>query len=105
MPRKTAVNAAKEELLAEFQALVSDTEKLLQSSADLAGAEADQMREQINSSLKRAREAIYSTKDTVRDQSKAAADATEEYVNEHPWQAVGIAAGIGFLLGLLVSRR
>ncbi|MFV3304424.1 DUF883 family protein [Pseudomonas sp. NY15181] len=105
MPRKTAVNAAREELLAEFQALVSDTEKLLQSSAELAGAEADQMRDQINSSLKRAREALYSTKDAVRDQSKAAADATEEYVNEHPWQAVGIAAGIGFLLGLLVSRR
>ncbi|KJK00315.1 YqjD family protein [Pseudomonas sp. BGr12] len=105
MPRKTAVNAAKDELLAEFQALVSDTEKLLQSSADLAGAEADQMRAQIHESLKRARDAIYSTKDSVRDQGKAAVDATEDYVGDHPWQAVGIAAGVGFLLGLLVSRR
>lgn len=105
MPRKPAVNAAKDELLAEFQALVSDTEKLLQSSADLAGAEAEQMRDQIHSSLKRAREAIYSTKDSLRDQSKAAVDATEDYVGDHPWQAVGIAAGVGFLLGLLVSRR
>lgn len=105
MPRKTAVNAAKDELLAEFQALVSDTEKLLQSSADLAGAEADQMRSQIHESLKRARDAIYSTKDSVRDQGKAAVDATEDYVGDHPWQAVGIAAGVGFLLGLLVSRR
>ncbi|MBB4867994.1 ElaB/YqjD/DUF883 family membrane-anchored ribosome-binding protein [Pseudomonas nitritireducens] len=105
MPRKTAVNAAKDELLAEFQALVSDTEKLLQSSADLAGAEADQMRAQIHESLKRARDAIYSTKDSLRDQGKAAVDATEDYVGDHPWQAVGVAAGVGFLLGLLVSRR
>ncbi|PJI49713.1 MAG: hypothetical protein CTR55_10255 [Pseudomonas sp.] len=105
MPRKTAANSAKDELLAEFQALVSDTEKLLQSSAELAGAEADQMRAQIHESLKRARDAIYSTKDSVRDQGKAAVDATEDYVGDHPWQAVGIAAGIGFLLGLLVSRR
>ncbi|MBO3276585.1 DUF883 family protein [Pseudomonas schmalbachii] len=105
MPHKPAVEAAKDELLAEFQALVSDTEKLLHSSANLAGAEADQLREQLHSSLKRAREALDVTRSSVRDQGQAAVDATETYVRENPLQAVGIAAGIGFLLGLLVSRR
>ena len=41
MPRKTTANAAKDELLAEFQALVADTEKLLQSTADVAGEQAE----------------------------------------------------------------
>ena len=31
--------------------------------------------------------------------------ATEDYVQSNPWQSVGIAAGVGFLIGLLASRR
>jgi ElaB/YqjD/DUF883 family membrane-anchored ribosome-binding protein len=36
---------------------------------------------------------------------KAALDATEDYVQSHPWQTLGIAAAIGLLLGMLISRR
>ena len=39
------------------------------------------------------------------DKTKQAARATDEYVHENPWKAVGIAAGVGFLVGLLISRR
>ena len=39
------------------------------------------------------------------DKTKAAARATDDYVNDNPWQAVGIAAGIGFLLGVIIGRR
>ena len=109
MPRKTTANAAKDELLAEFQALVADTEKLLQSTADVAGDQAEEIRGKIHDSLKRARDTLRDTtdslKDNVRERSQAAVDATEVYVGEHPWQSIGIAAGVGFLLGLLVSRR
>ncbi|HFT8166705.1 TPA: YqjD family protein [Pseudomonas aeruginosa] len=109
MPRKTTANAAKDELLAEFQALVADTEKLLQSTADVAGDQAEEIRGKIHDSLKRARDTLRDTKDSlkdnVRERSQAAVDATEVYVSEHPWQSIGIAAGVGFLLGLLVSRR
>jgi len=41
----------------------------------------------------------------MREQSQAAIQCTEDYVQSHPWQSVGIAAGVGFLLGLLSSRR
>ncbi|AMO75342.1 Membrane-anchored ribosome-binding protein, inhibits growth in stationary phase, ElaB/YqjD/DUF883 family [Pseudomonas citronellolis] len=105
MPRKSTANTTKDELLAEFQALVADTEKLLQTSAELAGEEADALREQLRSGLGRARERIDAAQSAVRDQGRAAVDATEDYVGEHPWQAVGVAAGVGFLLGLLVGRR
>lgn len=105
MPRKPTANATTEELLAEFQALVADTEKLLQTSADLAGEEADRLRDQLRNGLHRARERIDATQQNVREHGKAAVDATEDYLGEHPWQAVGLAAGVGFLLGLLVGRR
>ena len=39
------------------------------------------------------------------DQAKEAARAADEYVREHPWGAVGIAAVAGLLLGVMISRR
>jgi ElaB/YqjD/DUF883 family membrane-anchored ribosome-binding protein len=33
------------------------------------------------------------------------AGEAEEYVRGNPWQAIGIAAGIGLVLGVLMSRR
>ncbi|MDH4581439.1 MULTISPECIES: YqjD family protein [Pseudomonas] len=104
MPRKTAARA-QDDLLADFQTLVNDTEKLLQDTASLAGEQADELRVQIHESLKRARDTLRDTEQNLRERGQAAVQATEDYVQEHPWQSVGLAAGIGFLLGLLAARR
>ena len=100
-----ATERAQEELVAEFHALIADTEKLLESTANLAGAEADELRLTIHDSLKRARDTLSLTESSIRERGEAAVAATEAYVQENPWQAIGISAGIGFLLGLLASRR
>jgi ElaB/YqjD/DUF883 family membrane-anchored ribosome-binding protein len=39
------------------------------------------------------------------DRTKQAARVTDEYVHENPWKAVGIAAGVGLIVGLLIGRR
>ncbi|HCI13500.1 MAG TPA: DUF883 domain-containing protein, partial [Gallionellaceae bacterium] len=36
--------------------------------------------------------------------TKEAAKVTDEYVHENPWKAVGIAAGVGLVIGMLISR-
>jgi ElaB/YqjD/DUF883 family membrane-anchored ribosome-binding protein len=36
--------------------------------------------------------------------SKEAADIADDYVRENPWSAVGIAMGVGLVLGLLIRR-
>jgi ElaB/YqjD/DUF883 family membrane-anchored ribosome-binding protein len=41
----------------------------------------------------------------VADKTRQMANVTDEYVHEHPWKAVGVAAGIGLIIGLLISRR
>ena len=105
MPRKTDASSQQDNLLEEFQALVSDTEKLLQHSASLAGEQADHLREDIRNSLSRARETLKRAETGLCEQGKVAVDATEEYVLKHPWQALGLAAAIGALIGLLLSRR
>jgi ElaB/YqjD/DUF883 family membrane-anchored ribosome-binding protein len=104
MSRQTAQNA-QEILMADFQILVADTEKLLSHTASLAGEQADELRGQIQESLVRARETLKVTEESLRERSKAAVVATEDYVQTNPWQSVGIAAGVGFLIGLLATRR
>ena len=96
---------AQEILMEDFQTLVSDTERLLEHTATLAGDQADELRSQIHESLVRARETLKLTQDSLSERSKAAVSATEEYVQANPWQSVGIAAGVGFLIGLLATRR
>ncbi|MDD1015980.1 DUF883 family protein [Pseudomonas rubra] len=104
MASKSA-KTAQDILMADFQALVRDTEKLLEHTATLAGDQADDLREQIHDSLLRARKTLQLTQDSVRERGEAALAATEEYVQSNPWQSIGIAAGVGFLIGLLASRR
>ncbi|MBF8722709.1 MULTISPECIES: DUF883 family protein [Pseudomonas] len=100
-PAKTA----QELLMDDFQALVRDTEKLLADTANLAGDQADALREQLHERLTQARESLHSTQDSVRERGQAALGSAEQYVQENPWQAIGIAAGVGLLIGLLANRR
>ena len=104
MARKTA-ETAQDILKADFQALVRDTEKLLEHTATLAGDQADELRAQIHDSLLRARETLQETEENLRVRGQAALTSTEDYVQNNPWQSIGIAAGVGFLIGLLASRR
>lgn len=92
-------------LLADFQALVQDTEKLLQQSASLAGEQADELREQLRGSIARARSRLQKGEESMSQCCKAGVEATEQYVQQHPLQSLGLCAGVGFLLGLLVARR
>jgi ElaB/YqjD/DUF883 family membrane-anchored ribosome-binding protein len=104
MARKNPVSNP-DQLLEEFQALVRDTEQLLQHSASLAGEQAEELREQIRSSLGRARTTLHNAEGALLERGKAAVQATEGYVQTHPWQTLGVAAAIGLLLGMLISRR
>ncbi|MBV4488312.1 YqjD family protein [Pseudomonas sp. SWRI153] len=101
----TTAKTAQEILMNDFQTLVADTERLLEHTKTLAGDQADELRGQIHESLLRARETLKLTEDTLRERGQAAVTATEDYVSANPWQSVGIAAGVGFLIGLLATRR
>lgn len=102
---KRNLQTAQEALVAEFHTLVGDTEKLLKQTGDMAGTHAEELRTKITANLGRAKELLKETEGTLREQCGAAVQATEEYVHAKPLQSIGIAAGVGFLLGLLVGRR
>ena len=98
-------DVSKEKLVADLKVVVADAEELLRATASAAGEKTAVARERIQASLATARVKLADAERVLADKSKVAAKATDEYVHEHPWQAVGIAAGIGFLLGLLIGRR
>ena len=41
----------------------------------------------------------------IRDKAREAARATDDYVHENPWRSIGVAAGAGLVIGLLIGRR
>ncbi len=96
---------SKEKLVADLKVLIVDTEELLKATAGQAGEKIAIARERIQSSLAVYKDKLYDAEQALLERTKEAARATDEYVHEHPWQAVGVAAGIGFLVGMLIARR
>jgi ElaB/YqjD/DUF883 family membrane-anchored ribosome-binding protein len=96
---------AQNALSAEFQTLISDTENLLRQTSDVAGVQVQELRARISGNLGRAKDILKDTEHGLEVQGRLAVAKTEEYVQQHPWQTLGVAAGVGFLLGLLAGRR
>jgi ElaB/YqjD/DUF883 family membrane-anchored ribosome-binding protein len=98
------LQAAQNALIEEFHTLIGDTERLLKHTQDTAGAQTEELRGKINANLSRARQMLKEQEGSLREQGQAAIQCTEEYVHTHPWQSIGIAAGVGFLFGLITRR-
>jgi len=95
----------KEKLTQDFKIVIADAEELLRATASQAGEKVVVAREKIQDSLHRAKIKLAEAEDVMIDKTKQAARATDEYVHENPWKAVGAAAGIGLIIGLLIGRR
>lgn len=103
MAIETTVN--KDKLMQDLKNIIGDAEELLRVTASQAGEKAAAAREKIQDSLHRARVKLAEAEDVVLDEAKQAARVADEFVHEHPWKAVGIGAGVGLIIGLLIGRR
>ena len=95
----------KDKLVADLKVVVADAEELLRATASAAGEKAAVARERIQASLATAKVKLGEAERALLEKTKEAARATDDYVRENPWQAVGIAAVAGLVLGILISRR
>ncbi|MBB1596715.1 YqjD family protein [Achromobacter sp. UMC46] len=105
MATRKSEEVAKEKLIDSVKTSLNDAESLLREAAGTTGEKANELRERAMTSLKRTREALYEAQDAVLERGRKAARATDDYVHDNPWQAIGIAGVTGLLLGLLISRR
>jgi ElaB/YqjD/DUF883 family membrane-anchored ribosome-binding protein len=105
MSTATPNEVTTDQLLADLKTVMSDAEALLRATSAQTGEKIQEVRARAEESLRQAKARLSSIEDEALRRAREVADATDEYVRENPWQSVGIAAGVGLLLGLLLSRR
>jgi ElaB/YqjD/DUF883 family membrane-anchored ribosome-binding protein len=92
-------------LVTDLQTIIKDTETLLKDTGEVLGDKALVAREKLQKGLKEAKVKLDNVQGLVLDKAKEAAHVTDEYVHANPWQAIGIAAGLGVIVGFLLHRR
>jgi ElaB/YqjD/DUF883 family membrane-anchored ribosome-binding protein len=98
-------NRTKGKMVDDFKAIVTDADDLLQATAKVSGEGFNVARAKFTERLKSAKTSLAEAERHAVDKAKQAATATDDYVKGNPWTAVGIAAGIGVLIGFLVAKR
>lgn len=95
----------KDKLVADMKVVVADAEELLRATAGQAGEKVAELRGRIQDHLNAAKSSLADAQAAVIDRARQVGHATDDYVHDNPWRSVGVAAGIGFIVGLLIGRR
>jgi ElaB/YqjD/DUF883 family membrane-anchored ribosome-binding protein len=101
----TAQDATVEQLMEDLRRVVADVEGLLKVTAGQVGEKVGEARLRAEDTVRVARERLAELEESARERAGEAAGEADRYVRDNPWQAVGIAAGVAFLLGVIVTRR
>jgi len=93
------------QLIDDLTAVIRDAESLLRATAAQTGDRVEEIRARAEESVRQAKARLANVEEQALERARELAGDADEYVRGNPWQAVGIAAGVGLLLGLLMSRR
>ena len=100
-----ALQLSKEKLINDLHQGIADAEELLKLTADETSQSAAQLRDRVRDRMDKAKAELIHLQELTVAKAKAAGHATDEFVHENPWKSIGNAAGLGLVVGLLVSRR
>lgn len=95
----------RDKLLSELRMVVADAEEMLKNTVDQTAPGAAEARGRLQARLNQARERIGHWQETAVERARQAGKATDAYVHEHPWKAIGIAGAVGVLVGALIARK
>jgi len=90
-----------DKLVTDLKAVAHDTEELLKASAGEVSDKAREARARLSAALERAKDSC----ERLQEKAVESAKAADKVVREHPYQSIGIAFGVGLLIGVLVTRR
>jgi ElaB/YqjD/DUF883 family membrane-anchored ribosome-binding protein len=103
MPEGTSITDAKQQLVDDFNRVVSDTESLLRAMASVPGEKASALRATVEDNLNAAKRRVRDIQGAAFEKGTAAVRATDEYVHENPWTLIGVAAAVGLIVGLVIA--
>ncbi len=89
----------------EIKNLIADVEDLVARIADLKDADVARLRTRVIRAVGTAKDTLTDRADNLRRQAQQAAATADDYVHDSPWQAIGIAAVVGAVVGILATRR
>ena len=89
----------------EIKNLLADVEELVARIADMQDADLERVRDKVQRAVDAAKQSFSEGADSVRRQAQGVADSADDYIRESPWQALGIAALVGAVVGMLLTRR
>lgn len=89
----------------DMKTLVKNAQALFREAAENTGDKADELRSKGLNMLEAAVEAAQNAQAVAVEKGKEVAKRTDDYVQENPWRAVAISAGIGLLVGLVIGRN
>src|SRR5689334_547274 len=103
--KESTMNLSRETLLDDFSAMLTEAEDLLRRAGNETGERAKDLRAQVEAKLLAAKLRLQELEGEAMDRARAAARVTDDYVHDNPWRAIGVAAVVGFLAGMLINRR
>lgn len=95
---------ARDQLMNDLKSVIQDAEGWLRNSS-LTGEDLKAAKEKFERTIATAKADLVHYQEVVVEKTKEAAKATDEYVHENPWRSIAIGAGVGLLLGVVISRR
>lgn len=101
----TPEHATRERLAHGLQQMVDEANHLLKDAQRAGSEQFSSTREKLEAQLRRARRELGRLEDEALYRGRRAARKADHAVHEHPYVAIGVAAGVGLLLGLLIARR
>lgn len=93
------------EAIADFDVVVENADALLNAATQQGSEKLSEVRAKAEESLRVVRASLAEAQAALMTKTKDAAKATDTYVHENTWKAVGIAASVGMVIGLLIGRR
>ena len=99
------VSGIKSAASGEIKNLIADVEDLMARIADLKDSDVVRVRGKVMRAIDATKQSLADGADTLRQQAQSVASTADDYVRDSPWQAIGIAALVGAVVGILATRR
>lgn len=98
-------NSGKGKIVDEFKSMAHEAEDFIHDTARAAGEGMAVARGKLQDTYESTKDDLVKAERLVAEKSKQAATATTDYMQSNPWRSVGIAGGVGLLIGYLLTRR
>lgn len=91
--------------MSDVKDALRETEDLLEQAVNATADQASSLYARVARNLSQTKTRLVDMENQAVDKAKHAAKATDTYVHDHPWQAIGVGVAVGVLVGMLISRR